>query len=135
MYFDKETREDYNLKGERMKISEKLNARRFERYWEKKGRKDMFTWVHRYLRLHIELLDDSVYQEIYDYYRNTLIEYVKKDIGDKKIDNEKLGELVDTLANIINKDHADVVNKYKVLVDEIYDFWKRYPNMPKDIHI
>ncbi|MBE5733487.1 MAG: hypothetical protein E7347_00375 [Clostridiales bacterium] len=118
-----------------MKISEKLNARRFERYWEKKGRKDMFTWVHRYLRLHIELLDDSVYQEIYDYYRNTLIEYVKKDIGDKKIDNEKLGELVDTLANIINKDHADVVNKYKVVVDEIYDFWKRYPNIPKDIHI
>ncbi len=35
-----------------MRVKEKIKIRRFERYWNKQGRKDLFTWVHRYLRLH-----------------------------------------------------------------------------------
>lgn len=41
-----------------MTLKEKRKVRRFERYWKKQGRKDLFTWVHRYLRLHSELLAD-----------------------------------------------------------------------------
>ncbi len=107
-----------------MTLKEKIKARRFERYWKKKGKKDLFTWVHRYLRLHSQLLEDSVYKTIYNYYRNTLIEYLKKDLGDKKTNDSLLGELVDALADIFNKDGAGLVNKYKVVVDELYKFWK-----------
>ena len=66
-----------------MASKEKIKTRRFKKYWEKQGRKDLFTWVHRYLRLHNELLVDNVYQDIYDYCRNALKEYLKKDVKNK----------------------------------------------------
>ena len=111
-----------------MTLKEKLKVRHFERYWKKKGRKDWFTWVHRYLRLHSELLADSVYQNMYDYHRNTLITYLKNNINHKKFDVTQLGELVDVLADIFNKNEAERVNKYKSLVDELYKFWKENSN-------
>ncbi len=107
-----------------MALNENTNDRRFKKYWEKEGRKDLFTWVHRYLRLHSELLEDNVYQNIYDYYRNTLITYLKKDLKDKKCDDVKLGELVDTFADVFNNEEPELVNKYKPVVDELYKFWK-----------
>ena len=85
----------------------------------------MFTWVHRYLRLHSELLEDGVYQNMYDYHRNTLITYLKNDIKDKKADDLKLGKLVDMLADIFNEKASEQVNKCKPLVDELYKFWKK----------
>ena len=108
---------------------------RLERYWKKQGRKDMFTWVHRYLRLHSELLEDSIYKEMFDYYRNTLIAYSKKDIKDKKSDDTQLGELVDVCADIFNKNAAVRVNKYKPLVEELYSFWKENPDIICDIRV
>ena len=94
-----------------MTLKEKIKYRRFEKYWKKHGRKDLFTWVHRYLRLHNEVLADSVYQNMYDYHRNTLIAYLKKDVNNKKFDDTTLGELVDVLADIFNKEEAELVNK------------------------
>ena len=58
-----------------MELENKMIIRSFFKYWKKQGRKDMFTWLHRYLRLHSDLLEDSVYQNLYDYIRNELIKY------------------------------------------------------------
>ncbi len=121
--------------GKDMKLKDKIKTRRIDKYWEKQGRKDLFTWVHRYLRLHNELLVDNVYQNIYDYYRSTLILYLKKDVRNKKLTDEKLGELVDVLADIFNKDAADRVDEYKVVVDELYKSCKEYPDILGEIHI
>jgi len=108
-----------------MILKEKIKVCRFKSYWKKHGRKDLFTWVHRYLRLHSELLEDGVYQNMYDYHRNTLITYLKNDIKDKKADDIKLGKLVDMLADIFNEKASEQVNKCKPLVDELYKFWKK----------
>ena len=86
-----------------MTLKEKIKVRRLERYWKKQGRKDLFTWVHRYLRLHSELLDDGVYQEMFDYHRKTLIAYVKRDVKRKNTTDKEYGELIDVLADIYNK--------------------------------
>lgn len=118
-----------NLNGRSMRIKEKLKVRRFKKNCEKQVRKDLFTWVHRYLRLHRELLIDSVYQNIYDYYRNTLIAYLKNDIDNNMFDDVELGELVDVFADIFNKDSAEIVNKYKLLVQELYNSWKENPHI------
>ena len=118
-----------------MTLKEKWKFRRFERYWHKQGRKDLFTWAHRYLRLHSELLDDGVYQEMFDYHRKTLIAYVKRDVKRKNTTDKEYGELIDVLADIYNKNGAERVNKYKPLVDELYSFWKENPDKIKDIRI
>lgn len=118
-----------------MTLKEKWKFRRFERYWHKQFRKDLFTWVHRYLRLHSELLDDNVYQEMFDYHRNTLIAYVKRDVKRKNTTDKEYGELIDVLADIYNRNGAERVNKYKPLVDELYNFWKENPDAIHDIRI
>lgn len=107
-----------------MTLKEKWEVRRFEWYWTKQGRKDMFTWVHRYLRLHNELLADSVYQYMYHYQRNALIEYVKCDVKGKKMSDEEYGALIDALADIYNQSRAEKVDKYKLLVGCLYVLWK-----------
>lgn len=61
-----------------MNLKFKLKVRRFEKYWKKRGRKDLFTWLHRYLRLHNDLLEENVYQSMYDYFRKTLVWHIKK---------------------------------------------------------
>ena len=91
-----------------MTLKEKLKVRRFERYWKKQGRKDLFTWIYRYLRLHSELLDDSVYQEMFDYHRNTLIAYVKRDGKRKNTSDKEYGEMIDELADIFKELEDDV---------------------------
>lgn len=121
--------------GESMLLKEKLEAWRIKRYWKKRGRKDFFTWVHRYLRLHTDLLGDSVYQDMYEYFRKTLIAYLRKDIKDKKSDDIKLGELIEVLADIFNKEGAEQVNKYKSTVDELYVVWLKYTDVKKEISV
>ena len=118
-----------------MRSKDKKDIRRFERYWEKQGRQDMFTWVHRYLRLHRELLEDSAYQSLYDFHRATLILYLRKDLNDNKTDDAKLGELIDVLADIFNRNEAERVNKYKPVVDELYKVWKENPKLLNNIRI
>ena len=111
----------------------KNKEKRFEKYWQKEGKKDLFTWVHRYLRLNSELLADPFYNYMYEYYRKAIISCLKKDVQNKKTTDNKLGELVDILADIFNKDNAEYVNKYKELVEEIYNFWKKDYNKIKEI--
>ena len=118
-----------------MALREKMQFRSFDRYWKKQGRKDAFTWGHRYLRLHSELLEDSVYKEMYEYFRNTLIAYLKRDTKGKKLDDAKLGGLVDALADIFNQDGAEYVNRYKGFVELLYDHWKKDPNAVREIRI
>ncbi|MBR2341751.1 MAG: hypothetical protein IKA72_05030 [Clostridia bacterium] len=118
-----------------MTLEEKMEIRRFQRYWKKEGRKRMFTWVHRYLRLHSELLDDSVYQQMFDYHRNTLIAYFKRDVKRKDTSDKEYGEVIDVLADIYNQNGAERANKYKSLVEELYRFFKEHPNAMRDIRI
>lgn len=118
-----------------MTSKEKLEIRRFEKYWKNQGRKNLFIWIHRFLRLHSELLVDSVYQNMYEYHRNTLIAYLKKDADNKKFSDTQLGELVDVLADIFNKKEPKKVNKYKSLLDNLYNIWKTYPSAMTKIRI
>lgn len=117
-----------------MEIKEKSKVSRFKKYWVKQGKKDLFTWLHRYLRLHSELLFDSGYQNMYNYYRKTLITYVKKDIDNINVDDSKLGELVDFFADVFNKNSPELVNKYKQLVEELYKISKDNPNIINEIN-
>lgn len=106
-----------------------------QRRWFKYGRKNMFTWVHRYLRLHSELLEDIVYQEMFDYHRNMLIAYLKKDIKDKNMSDTQYGEMIDVLADIYNQNGAERVNKFKPIVDELYKSWKENLDSIKEIRV
>lgn len=108
-----------------MTLKVKLHIWRMERYWKKYGRKDLCTWVHRYLRLHGELLEDSIYQEMYKFNRNKLIEYYKRDVKLKNTDDTEYGELIDVLADIFNKTGSERVNKYEQIVDILYRCWKK----------
>ncbi len=118
-----------------MTLIEKFKFWRIQRNWKKQGRKDLFTWIHRYLRLHSELLEDDIYKQMLDYHRNTLIAYLKRDVKDKNISDALYGELIDVLADFFNKNAEERVNKYKPIVDELYKSWKNDPNMIRDIRI
>lgn len=82
-----------------------------------------------------ELLDDSVYQEMFDYHRNTFIAYVKRDGKRKNTSDKEYGEIIDILADIYNRNEAERVSKCKPLVDDLYKFWKENPDSIKDIRI
>ena len=112
-----------------------LKNRHFQQYWEKQGRKDAFTWMHRYLRLHSELLSDSIYQKMYDYHRNTLIAYLKTDIKNMRFNDEQLGAIVDHLADVFNQDNAKQVEKYEPLIAAMYAYRKEYPDEIDEIRI
>lgn len=116
-----------------MKLKEKFKVWRFERYWKKCGRKDFFTWVHRYFRQHSELLEDDIYKEIYDYFRNTLIAYIKKDFKRKDMNDEDTGKTIDLLADLFNRNSAKYVEKYKSVVNVLYNTWKDNPCKINDI--
>ncbi len=72
---------------------------------------------------------------MYEYFRKTLIAYLRKDIKDKKSDDIKLGELIEVLADIFNKEGAEQVNKYKSTVDELYVVWLKYTDVKKEISV
>ena len=116
-----------------MALKKKDKSFHFEKYWDEYGRRDTFTKVHRYLRLHRELLEDSEYKEMYDYYRNTLIMYLRKDMEDKKYSDKQLGGVLDVLADIFNKDAVEYVNSYKPLVELLYNCWKKEPKSIREI--
>ncbi|MBQ3220018.1 MAG: hypothetical protein IJB32_05455 [Clostridia bacterium] len=116
-----------------MKIIDKINEQRAQKYWNKQGKKDMFTFVHRYLRLHNELLADRDYQSMYDYFRSTLMESLKTDLKNEKLNDWKLGELVDDFADDFNNNEPELVNKYKEVVEELYKAWKENPNEVKEL--
>ena len=118
-----------------MTKKEKLKIAKFEKYWKEKGRQDNFTWTHRYLRLHSDLLEDPVYKNLYDYTRKTLIAYIRRDLGDMEHSDEEIGMIIDLLADLFNEDHPKSVNRYKVLIEAQYPIWKEYPLNLNDIRI
>lgn len=111
----------------------KKEIKQIERYWKRYGRKNLFTWMHRYFRLHTELLEDETYKKVYNYVRDTLIAYHIKD--DKRFDDNYYGVSLDVIADIFNKRAADRVNKYKFAVEDMVFVWKRYPNKTFEIRI
>ena len=118
-----------------MGLKDNIKIRRFEKYWKKHGRRRMFTKVHRYLRLHRELLEDSVYKEMYDYHRDTLIAYLRKDFKGKKCSDKQLGEDLDALADMFNEKSAEYINTYKSFVELLYNSWKNDTDRIKEIRI
>jgi Ran GTPase-activating protein (RanGAP) involved in mRNA processing and transport len=107
-----------------MTLKEKIKVYRFKKYWKKQGKQDLSTWVHRYLRLHSELIEDDTYKQIYDYHRNQLIKFIQHDIVNKFFSNADLGNLIDSIADTFNQSEYDRVNEYKALVDELYILWE-----------
>ena len=85
--------------------------------------REFFTWIHRYFRLHSELLENAVYQAMYEYHRKVLIHHFKKERKMKETDDQ-CGELIDVLADIYNRYSVERVNEYKPIVEELYDIWK-----------
>ena len=116
-------------------IFKRFKLWQMERRWEKYGRKEAFTWVHRYLRLHSELLEDPIYRDMYNYHRATLVAYMRRDHKNKKSTDEERGKLVDVLADLFNKSSADRVNAYKPLVDVLYDDWGNMSDEMKEVRI
>ena len=112
-----------------------LNRRRKDRYTRQK-RQELFTWLHRYLRLHNELLADESYQIMYDYVRATLIAYLQKDVeGSNGFDDETLGRFVDRITDIFVGEHPEYVEKYKPYVILFHDVWDGDKDLMKDIKV
>ncbi len=113
-----------------------LKIMRIERRANKHGREELCKQIHRYFRLHRELLEDSVYKEIYDYYRATLIVYLKKDLRDNMLDDAGIGDLIDMFADYYNKKHAaENTTACRAVIDERYKTWQKLPDKCKRIRI
>ena len=112
-----------------------MNIKKFEKYWKKQGRKSLFMWVYRYLRLHKELLEDSVYKEMFEYHRATILVYMKRDFGNEETSDEESGELLDFVTDAFNGVSAERLNAYKPLVESLYQFWKSNPEERREIRI
>ena len=103
-----------------------------ERYLEEYVQKVVFKNIHRYLRLHKELLKDSVYTRLYNHVRKNLIASSMHEHGETGAEaEEKRGILLDVLADIHNQENAKKVNQYKVDVERFYEVFKKFP--PRDI--
>ena len=114
-----------------MKSKEKIKNNTIEEELKQQNKREMFTWMHRYLRLHDELLSDEDYKNIYDYLRDSLVECLEKDMPETNFDNQQLGSMIDTIADIFNKKDAEQSEKLKPLVDEFYKIWKENPDAIK----
>ena len=86
-------------------------------------KKDLATWVHRYLRLHSELRKDEVYEDMYEKFRSALVQAVREDFHYGKKDEKKLEGLIDLLADEFNKENAERVNGYQPVVEELRKTW------------
>ncbi|MBE7068573.1 MAG: hypothetical protein E7381_04650 [Clostridiales bacterium] len=92
--------------------------------WEK----DLATWVHRYLRLHSHLTVDPLYEDMYQTFRLALIKSLQKDLRYHGATEGELETLLDTSADIFNRENAELVNQYKPVVDELRRVWNENTN-------
>ena len=81
------------------------------------------------------MLEDNIYKEMYEYYRNTLIKYFRRDVKQRGTSDEEYGKLIDVLADIFNRNCEERVNRYKAIIENHYSFWKENPNLEKPIRI
>ena len=72
---------------------------------------------------------------MYNYHRDTLIAYLKRDVKGKNTIDKEYGEMIDELADIFNRNSAERVNKYQSLVETLYNHWKENPALNHDIRI
>ena len=113
-------------------ISEKrARIQRFNQCLANWRNKEHSAWIHRYLRLHGELLEDPVYKMMFEFYRAKQISYLKKNAKRKNKNDAQLGELVDVLADIFNRYSPDRVNAYKWEVESLYRIWKKIYDQKK----
>ncbi len=101
----------------------KFTMRALAKYSQKENRKEMFRWVYRYLRLHQELLEDSLYQEMYNFHRNTLIAHFEARTNLEQFDKNEYSQLLDACADMFNKRAKRKVDRYKGFVELLYAFW------------
>ena len=87
------------------------------------------------MRLHRELLEDSLYKRMYDYHRDTLILYLRKDFKGKRYSDRDLGDILDVLTDFFNKDSVEYINGYKFFVEQLYNRWKEDPDEIREIRI
>ena len=80
-----------------------------------------YYWIHRYLRLHSELLEDDIYRELYDMARHMRIVRHKNKFGWKDEDEKAIGEVLDMSADFLNKESPDEVKKWKPIVRIFYE--------------
>lgn len=118
-----------------MKTNEKGKKKKSSPRSRDQYRKDLFTWTHRYLRLHSELLEDEFYKSMFDYHRKTLAAYLKKELKNTSMNDEQLCDLIDSLADLFNKTASERVNEFKPIVEELYQFWKETADTPREISI
>ncbi|MBQ8295263.1 MAG: hypothetical protein IJX87_02380 [Clostridia bacterium] len=119
------------------KRKEKAKAKHVKQLWKSYCHEDyrpkMFQLVYSYLRLHKELLEDSIYQEMYDYHRETMIAYATKWFKDTFIVQEgRCGRWVDKWADSYKEDREDV-EEVKPLVELLYKTWEK--DGPREIRI
>lgn len=82
-----------------------------------KQKEELFTWGHRYLRLHKELLADCFCAYMYQKFRSVLIEQLRKKLGGYGKTQEEFGEFVDSLADMYNREHAEEVHKFTCVLE------------------
>ena len=85
--------------------------------------KNVYTLVHRYFRLHQELLEDSIYKSIYDCIRNELIIKVERDMKKKNLNHSVTGIVIDAVADSFNEENQEFINEQKRYVDLLYKVW------------
>ena len=101
----------------------RLKTWRAKRQWEKMGRNERTIWMHRYFRLHKELLNDPVYKTVYDRNRLRVIERIQQRSQEHR-DSEELGDFIDWMADAYNDFAAKKVNRYQPIMEENYVIWK-----------
>ena len=86
--------------------------------------REVSYWIYRYLRLHSELLKDSVYRELYDTVRQKRI-VRHKNIFHRKDEEEKaIGEVLDMGADFLNKESPNEVEEWRGFVTLFYEAFK-----------
>ena len=90
----------------------------------KKREKQLFAWGYRYLRLHSELLEDSVYARMYKIFRLSVVRELRKKRKMYEDSEEIVGELADTIADKFNKKNMKRVNKYELMIKVIRGLYK-----------
>lgn len=87
-------------------------------------KKDLATWVHRYLRLHPELMTDALYEDMYKKFLSALVKAVREDFHYRKKEEPFLEKLIEVMADEFNKENEERVNEYEPVVEELRKVWE-----------
>ena len=104
-------------------------------YYKKETRRAMFKIVHCYLRMHSELLEDSLYQKIYDHHRKELVLYQKRRLEPEEYDEELVGFVLDRMADMQIREERSKIEKYQRFVKLLRTEWTESPRKMKNVKL